>query len=231
MADLCPICGGVGWIRSDLPETDPAFGKLARCGCMAQRDAVRLQRMSGLSEREQAVRLEDIDGAHAPGTRDMITALRAFIQTPAGMLTIHGTPGNAKTAGLQAAVNELRLQGIEAVYVTLFDLLGHVREAFTDQRAVQSESAYARLCRWEQVRVLAIDEFDKVAHQTDWVLDQLVDLVDKRYRSGLDGRTGTLFAMNDSFDTLPIWISSRLRDDLNRVVENLDPDMRSKKGG
>lgn len=228
--DACPFCFGLGWIRSGAPLGEPTFGKVVRCGCKAQDDAARLQRLSGLSEREQSLRLSDIDVSGTTGTRDMVAALREFVHAPTGMITIHGTPGNAKTVGLQAAVNELRLQGIEAVYVTLFDLISHIREAFSDKREVKSESAYDRLCRWEQVRVLALDEFDKISHQTDWVLDQVTDLIDKRYRAGLDGRAGTLIAMNDSVETLPDWIRSRLRDDLNRVVENLDPDMRSTKG-
>jgi DNA replication protein DnaC len=204
---------------------------MVRCACQATNDAERLQRLSGLSDREQSIRLADIDTAGGIGTRNMVATLRSFVQSPAGIVTIHGTPGNAKTTGLQAAVNELRMQGIEAVYVTLFDLVSYIREAFNaSDRTVKSESAYERLCRWEAVRVLALDEFDKVRHQTDWVLDQITDLIDKRYRSGLDGTTGTLIAMNDKVADLPDWIASRLQDDLNQVVENLDPDMRSSGG-
>lgn len=204
---------------------------MVRCQCQAAIDAARLQRLSGLSDREQTIRLVDIDTAGGSGTRNMVATLRDFIHAPAGMVTIHGTPGNAKTTGLQAAVNELRLMGIEAVYVTLFDLISYIREAFNaSDRTIKSESAYERLCRWEGVRVLALDEFDKIRHQTDWVLDQITDLIDKRYRTGLDGTTGTLIAMNDDLYGLPLWISSRLEDDLNRVVENMDPDMRSSGG-
>jgi DNA replication protein DnaC len=221
----------MGWIRSDAPFGHPDFGKMVRCACQATHDAERLQRLSGLSDREQSIRLDDIDSTGGVGTQNMVAALRRFIQTPAGIVTIYGTPGNAKTTGLQAAVNELRLLGIEAVYVTLFDLVSHIREAFNaSDRTVKSESAYDRLCRWEAVRVLALDEFDKVKHQTDWVLDQITDLIDKRYRTGLDGTTGTLIAMNDHIADLPGWIASRLQDDLNQVVENLDPDMRSSGG-
>lgn len=231
MADACLHCGGLGWLRREAPPDHPDFGTIVRCGCKAQDDAARLQRLSGLSDREQAIGLDDIDVSDAPGTRTMLVALRAFVQSPAGIVTIHGTPGNAKTTGLQAAVNALRMQGIEAVYVTLFDLVSHIREAFNaSDRTVKNESAYDRLCRWERVQVLAIDEFDKIRHQTDWVLDQVTDLIDKRYRTGLDASTGTLIAMNEPVDNLPEWIASRLRDDLNQVVVNLDPDMRSTKG-
>lgn len=229
-AEHCPTCAGRGWIRSDIPIGAPGFGKLLRCKCKVQEDAARLQRLSGLSDREQSLRLEDIDVISTIGTRNMVMALREFTLFPKGILTIHGTPGNAKTVGLQAAVNELRRMYVEAIYVTLFDLVSHIREAFNDKREIKSETAYDRLCHWEQVQVLAIDEFDKIRHQTDWVLDQVTDLIDKRYRTGLDSKTGTLIAMNDSPDDLPDWIRSRLQDSNNQVIENLDPDMRSTKG-
>jgi DNA replication protein DnaC len=221
----------MGWTRSDAPIGHPDFGRMVRCQCQAANDAARLQRLSGLSEREQIIRLSDIDITCGLGTRNMVAVLREFVRAPVSIVTIHGTPGNAKTVGLQAAVNELRLLGIEAVYVTLFDLISYIREAFNaTDRTIKSDSAYDRLVRWETVRVLALDEFDKVKHQTDWVLDQVTDLIDKRYRTGMDGTTGTLIAMNDSPYDLPVWIASRLQDDLNQVVENMDPDMRSSGG-
>jgi len=32
-AEVCPICGGVGYLRRDLPIDDPNFGKLVPCIC------------------------------------------------------------------------------------------------------------------------------------------------------------------------------------------------------
>ena len=48
----CPICHGVGFVRQDLPISDPDFGKLQPCTCLqgkiAQSARQRLYRMSNL---------------------------------------------------------------------------------------------------------------------------------------------------------------------------------------
>ena len=31
--EVCPICGGVGFVQSNLPVDDPNFGKLQVCVC------------------------------------------------------------------------------------------------------------------------------------------------------------------------------------------------------
>ena len=30
----CPICGGVGYLRQDVPVGDPKFGRIVPCVCM-----------------------------------------------------------------------------------------------------------------------------------------------------------------------------------------------------
>ena len=48
----CPLCGGVGYIRQDLPINHPDFGKLQICTCrqktVAQMAHERLYRLSNL---------------------------------------------------------------------------------------------------------------------------------------------------------------------------------------
>ena len=31
----CPICGGIGYVRREVPESHPDFGKAFRCSCRA----------------------------------------------------------------------------------------------------------------------------------------------------------------------------------------------------
>jgi DNA replication protein DnaC len=205
------------------------------CACIApiikERRRRHLQEISGLSDREQTIRLSDIDVTGAPGTAAMVAAVRALVASPGHILTIWGGYGNAKTTALQAAVNELCERDIQAVYVTLFDLVSHIRDAFDADKGIKNDSAYQRLLMWETVDVLAIDEFDKLSHQTAWTVDQVTDLIDKRYRIALDGTAGTLIAMNTDPATLPGgWISDRLFDSMNVVVANHDPSMRKEKG-
>ena len=201
-----------------------------RCLCKAGEDAERLQRISGLSTEERKIKLADIEIASRPATAEMVKACEQFLKEPCGFLTLWGGPGNAKTMALQAVVNDLLNCQRSAVYVTAFDLISFIRSAFDGQRNVMNDNAYERLLRFERVDVLAIDEFDKL-RVTDWVMEQLTDLIDRRYRGGISGLSGTLIAMNSDPKEQNEWIASRLFDGRNRVIHNTDSDIRSKLEG
>lgn len=212
-----------GWVRADVPFGDPRFGKLVPCECKAQERAARLQRLSGLTDIERKARLSDIGITNRPDTKAMVIACAEFLDHPHGTLTIHGTSGNAKSVALQACVNALVDVGVEAVYITAFDLISYIREAFNEQREVKSESAYDRILRFGRVPFLAIDELDKIK-MTDWVMEQVTDLIDRRYRLGLDEQAGTVLAMNGEPRDLPPWIYSRLSQ--GEIIRNDDSDLR-----
>ncbi|MBI5933285.1 MAG: ATP-binding protein [Chloroflexi bacterium] len=223
---VCSVCGDAGWLRLDVPFGHPRHGQLERCACKGVEDAQRLQRLCGLTASERSLRLDMIEAGGRPGTLQMMRACIEFREAPSGILTLWGGVGNAKTMALQATVNELVERGVEAVYITAFDLFSHIKEAFNARKEVVDESAYGRLSRFERVRVLAVDEFDKL-RVTEWALEQITDLVDKRYRLGLDGQAGTMLAMNSNPADQPDWIASRLLDGRNVVVHNADTDLRS----
>jgi DNA replication protein DnaC len=184
-----------------------------------------LQRLSGLTPTERALRLSSIDTDGRKGTKAMVDACHAllFLNNATGSLVIHGTSGNAKTVALQACVNALLERNIEAVYITAFDLVSHIREAFNEAREVKSESAYDRIVRFGTVPFLAIDELDKVKW-TGWVEEQITDLIDRRYRLQIDGQAGTIIAMNGDPRDMPVWIYSRLSQ--GEIVRNDDSDLR-----
>jgi len=220
---VCEICGDFGFFRLDVEPGHDQFGKLVRCSCKANEDAVRLQRLSGLTDAERMLRLGDIKTDGRPMTQAMVQACGDFLLSPFGFLTIHGTSGNAKSVALQASVNALVSIGVEAVYITAFDLISYIREAFNEKREIKSESAYDRIVRFGTVSFLAIDELDKI-NVTQWVQEQLTDLIDRRYRLGQDGRAGTMIAMNGDPQDLPMWIYSRMSQGV--IVRNDDPDLR-----
>jgi len=215
VSESCRTCGGSGVMINPLGFGQPCHA------CEPQRRSQALQAISGLNPDERCIRLDDI-GATGGATDEMLAAARLFLIEPRGILTLWGGPGNAKTMILQAIVNECLERSTQAVYVTLYDLAGYVREAFRDD----SESAWQRVRRFQSVRVLCIDEFDKLK-PTEWVQELETAIVDHRYRNGLASLCGTAIAMNESPGALPQWISSRLRDGRNRIVHNTDPDVRT----
>jgi len=169
------------------------------------------------------LRLADIKTEGRPQTAVMLEACALFLDRPVGTLVIHGTSGNAKTVALQACVNALVGVGMEAVYITAFDLISYIRDAFTDTCDIKNASAYDRIVRFGTVPFLAIDELDKVKW-TPWVEEQITDLIDRRYRLAQDQKAGTMLAMNGDPRDLPVWIYSRLSQ--GEIIKNDDSDLR-----
>lgn len=223
---MCKICNDTGHFRVDVEPGHPQFGKLQRCGCKALEDSQRLQRLSGLTNAERVINLEQIETYNRPGTAAMVQTCRMFISHPYGIITFWGGSGNAKTMALQSVINHFVDHNEEAIYITAFDLISYIRAAFTKNKndlVIKDDDAYSRLVRFGSVKLLAIDEFDKV-RVTEWVQEQLTDLIDRRYRLANDSQSGTLIAMNDNPKELPSWMYSRLAQ--NIIIHNPDNDMR-----
>jgi len=192
----------------------------------------KFQTISELTENERACRLHSIVTAGRTDTTAMIAACREMVNGQAFMLTFWGTSGNAKSLALIATVNEFLDRGIPAIYLPSYDMLNWIQDAFSNQgQNIKNESAYARLEMCKGVRVLAVDELQGIK-VTDWRLEQLRNLIDRRWRDGADGSKYTLFAMNEDPEGLEPRIFSRLKDGRNRVsgqpaiLLNEDKDMR-----
>lgn len=229
---VCEICMDYGVFRMDVPLGDPNFGVTHRCSCKAVEDSRKLQALSGLSDLERSYRLSDIEveGEARKGTRAMVNACESFLQEPYGILTIHGSCGNAKSHALCGMVNAMLETGCGAVYILAFDLVNYIRSAYSQKdNSIADDDAYARLTRFIRIPFLAVDEMDKIFPMSDWEAKQIGYFIDARYRWGMDGKHGLAIAMNgdplDVFDGY--WpILSRLRDGTNRIVENMDADLR-----
>lgn len=215
----CESCKDTGIIS----EMIDGFEYANECPtCAAKRRAAQLQKICGLTNQERLVNLNSIVASSDSDTGKMVKAARDFIANPIGILTIHGTCGNAKTVALQSIVNATLNRDVTAIYTTFFDLIRYVREAY---QPGSGDSDWARMRRFQNVPVLCIDEMDKVK-VSEWVAEIETQLFDVRYRRGISGECGTVFAMNGSLDSLPDHLASRLRDGRNKIVVNNDRDMR-----
>lgn len=190
------------------------------------------QSISALTADEREYRLTSIVTTGRADTAAMVGACREMVNGQASMLTFWGGRGNAKSNALIATVNEFLDRGVPAIYLPSYDMLNWIQDAFSNQgQNSKSESAYARLEMCKGVRVLAVDELQG-SKVTDWRLEQLRNLIDRRWRDGMDGRSFTLFAMNEDPENLEERIFSRLRDGRNRangkpsILLNNDKDMR-----
>lgn len=223
-------CGGLGYFTYNVPVGHPYFGRHFPCVCRAGLDSERLQNACGLNPDERLLTLDSIKtSSHTPGTLKMKTAAQHWLQDAVGMFTVFGSYGNAKTILLMAVVNECIKRGLPAVYTTYPSLLDYIRAGYEEHRATgEYGSAFNRMQRFLSVRVLAIDELED-ARETEWAQEFTKSFFDRRYRDGNSRLTGTLLATNKSPRSfLDDKIVSRIYDGRNIVVENSDPDMRSK---
>ncbi len=205
----------------------PNFGDIYPCPyCNSGNDPKTLRRLSGLSEHEQQWRLTDLDTLERPAVGLLERACREIIGGRRHILTVWGACGNGKTLALQAVVNEMAERRVPAMYYTTKQMLDHLRAAVDPSAGERRDGVQRRLNRLEQIPCLVLDEFDKVS-LTDWVMEQLTAIIDRRHRGSEAGTHATLLAMNADPALQEPWIASRLLAGCNRVIHLDGGDLRS----
>ena len=161
-----------GWFTGEL--------KAAPCPICAGTGRTRwLERSSGLADLDLTIRLDDFKPL--PGkaeARAVAAQLLALAPYPSGFVTFHGDYGRGKTLLLKALVNGFRVANLLAVYTNMADLLAEVRDKFGDANAQNAASSL--LAEYRKVRVLVLDEIDRV-NLTPWAAETMFRLLDGRY--------------------------------------------------
>jgi len=216
----CPNCNWTGYFRYDVPVGHKEFGKIHPCECTKQVTLKQLAQHTRLTDNERTYTLGLLGTTGKPGTLRMVIAAKNFIADPSGFLTICGNTGNGKTTTLMSIVNHCTDNNMQAVYITFYDLVSYVRDAISSD----TETEWQRVNKLANVRVLCIDEVDKVK-ETEWTQQIITHVLDVRYRNSLEGKAGTVVAFNGNLDKIPHkWIKSRLSEGL--VIVNNDADIR-----
>ncbi len=226
----CPVCEGVGYVRLDVPVTHPDFGRLFPCTCrtteLASRRAEALRKLSNL----EFLRHFTFERFHPEGqgglTPDRQTNLqrayeraREYARKPEGWLLLLGGYGCGKTHLAAAIANVNVERGTPVLFVTVPDLLDHLRAAF----APTSAETYDE--RFEQVRTAPLLIMDDLGteHSTSWAVEKLFQILNYRYMS----RLPTVITTNHELEALDPRLRSRLADpDLVDIVTILAPDFR-----
>ncbi len=245
---VCPICGGLGLVTTDVPFGHPDFGKAFPCICQAenvkQRRASQLRKLGNLEayadktfasfQVDYALMGEDeidmrVFKPIAPSSSlteeqrlQINFAARqtlAYAQNPQGWLLLKGSYGAGKTH-LAAAIANWRLDhGEPVLFIGVPDLLDHLRATY----GPSSEVAYD--ARFEQVRaapLLILDDLGAES-QTPWALEKLYQLFSHRHASKLP----TVITTNNDPETFDPRIRSRLLDqDLTQSLPLEVPDHR-----
>lgn len=230
----CPICGGLGHFRMDVPVGHPQFGKTEICPNAKQRLVQRMIAQGSLDPRvgvtaEELRELSWRTLKPPSAVHNYIPAFRLLYQRGWGMCALLGVCGVGKTTTLKIFVVSALHDGKMAAYANTSRVLDDIRRAY-DQEQAMSE-LIERTDWWANLDVLCLDEFDKVNH-TAWAQERLFAVFDTRYELAVRGKAITVIATNyETLDPFPPYIRSRLEDELftGYIIHLKDADIRPRR--
>ena len=229
----CPICNGIGFIRREVPMTDPNFGKVEICQCRQEevlRNAHhRLYQFANL----ESLRQFTFDSFRPHGKEGTLAEQEAFALEGAynscksfagqlnGWLLITGNYGCGKTHLAASIANQAVSLGIPTLFLTAPDLLDWLRFAYSDPETTFEQ-------RFEEIRniqLLILDDFG-TENATPWSQEKLFQIFNYRYLN----RLPMVITTNHDLDSIEKRISSRLQDpDLVQRIFISAPDYRNPK--
>jgi DNA replication protein DnaC len=224
----CPICGGIGYVRLDLPVHDPNFGKIQRCPNAKMLDIERRQsdpRIGLTVDEVRNLTWESI--MPSSPVYDFVGTIREAVKNRSGFILLVGPPGRGKTLMLKVTVAVAIHAEYDAAYANMSEILDDLRRSF-DANSSGTELA-SRMDWWMRQDVLAIDEYDKV-NSTPWAQERIHLVMDTRYRKALYGEGVTVVAANS--EPKDDYLISRFNDarvgKIIRLGGNVDARTRAK---
>jgi DNA replication protein DnaC len=228
----CPICGGLGFVRQELPIGHPDFGKVEICQCR--------QSQVTQSVRQRLFRLSNLDAlkdltfetfkprgriAMGPLQADTLESAfnysRQFASSLQGWLLLLGSYGSGKTHLAASIANFAVSLGVPTLFLTVPDLLDWLRFSYGS-----SETSFEE--RFEEIRnikLLVLDDFG-TQNATPWAQEKLFQIFNYRYVNHLP----LVVTSNQTLDDIEDRIRSRLQDPaLVTTVRILAPDYRNPK--
>lgn len=231
--ETCPICKGLGYVRKDVPVGHPDFGKLVPCTCKMEEIAEqRVKALRTLSELKVLERMtfESFapEGHGLPpdkraNLRWAYDEARAFADNPEGWLVLKGGYGCGKTHLAAAIANRCVERGQPVLFITVPDLLDHLRAAFAPTTRTNHRVPFE--ARFEDIRTAPILILDDLGTEsaTPWAQEKLYQIFNYRYNA----RLATVITTNHELEDIPLRLRSRLVDpDLTQIVSITAPDYR-----
>ena len=229
----CPHCGGLGYLRVDVPVGHPDFGKIVSCGCrQAQVSQQVHKRLFSLSNLDQLSSLTfenfeprgriGLSGYQADSIEVAYNQAHQFAQSLQGWLLLEGEFGSGKTHLAAAIANFVVNLGVPTLFLTVPDLLDTLRFSYDDP-----ESSFEE--RFEEIReisLLILDDFG-TQNATPWAQEKLFQIINYRYIN----RLPLVVTTNLALEEIEGRIRSRLVDpELVTTVEIIAPDYRQPLG-
>jgi DNA replication protein DnaC len=227
--ESCPICKGIGYLRANVPVGHPEFGKLSPCSCqLARLAARRADKLRALSNIETyALMTFDTFAPEGHGLppdkranlRWAYEEAKSFAKNPQGWLILRGGYGCGKTHLAAALANACVEHGQAVLFVTVPDLLDHLRAAFAPTSTSDYDTRFGQI---QAASVLILDDLGTES-STPWAQEKLFQIFNYRYNA----RLPTVITTNHNLEEIPLRLRSRLVDpDLARIVSITAPDYR-----
>ncbi len=210
----CPICGGIGFVRRDLPIDHPDFGRLQICSCR-QKSAIqnaqnRLYRLSNLEAYKNMTFESFLPGGrgqlHADQAQSLMTALQItqqYAQHLEGWILLKGGYGCGKTHLAAAIANFAVSIAVPTLFLTVPDLLDWLRYAY----GAEDISFEQRFEEIRNIRLLVLDDLG-TQNTTAWAQEKLFQILNYRYINHLS----TVLTTNQELKDIDPRIASRLQD-------------------
>ncbi len=226
----CPICGGAGFIRRDVPVGHPDFGKAFPCECqqadVASRQLESLRRVSNMDAMSRYTFDSFVpDGVALPEEKQknlnrVFVAARQYTLDPQGWLILLGGYGCGKTHLAAAIANERLAQGKPALFVVVPDLLDYLRSTYAPHSAATYDERFDKI---RNTPLLILDDLG-TQNTTEWAREKLFQIFNYRYNA----RLPTVVTSNQDMESIDPRIRSRLVDpDLVHVFVILAHDFRT----
>ena len=210
----CPHCGGLGYLRTDVPLDHPNFGRLQICVCR-QRDVSeqvrnRLYSLSHLDELKELTfesfeprGQKNLGEKQADSLDRAFNQARHFAQNLNGWLLLRGGYGSGKTHLAAGIANFAVGMGVPTLFLTVPDLLDMLRFSYDSE-----DTTFER--RFDEIRnapLLVLDDFG-TQNATGWAQEKLFQIINFRYINKLP----LVVTTNLGLDEIDARIRSRLTD-------------------
>ncbi len=225
----CPLCGGLGYLRRDLPVGHPDFGRIEICECRRQSVTEQVRsRLFSISRLEElsALTFESFKPRGRKGLGELqaqslewaFNHARQYAASLNGWLLLQGGYGSGKTHLAAAIANFAVQMGVPTLFLTVPDLLDTLRFAYDSVETTFED-------RFEQIKnaqLLVLDDFG-TQNATGWAQEKLFQIINYRYINKLP----LVVTTNLALDEIEARIRSRLQDpELVTSVRISSPDYR-----
>lgn len=210
----CPLCGGKGYLRRDLPLGHPEFGKAEICSCRKEKIAQqRRQSLYSLSNLDELTNLtfdtflprgrKGISENQAKSLEWAFNQTHEYSKTLNGWLLLQGRTGCGKTHLAAAVANWAVSIGVPTLFLTVPQMLDTLRSAYSGE----GNSFEERFYEIQSTQLLILDDFG-TQNSTAWAQEKLFLILNYRYIN----RLPTIVTTNLSLDEIEERIRSRLQD-------------------